>query len=128
MTPMAEERTTATWRSGSLVLSEMAARKPALPPPTTRTRWIIGCLPVRGVKWSRSHLRPVPILGTPDPIATGRLDRNREAVSVWAAWHDRDGQSDFTGPAGGATWSASREAGGAAAARLALLFPPTGRH
>src|SRR5262245_11327645 len=42
MTPMAEDRTTLTWRSGSLILSEMAARNPALPPPTTRMLWIMG--------------------------------------------------------------------------------------
>src|SRR5262249_42835999 len=41
MTPISLERTTLTWSSGILTLREMAARKPALPPPRTRMRWII---------------------------------------------------------------------------------------
>src|SRR5262245_43484705 len=42
---MSLDRTTLTWRSGILTLSEMAARKPALPPPRMRMRWIIRCPP-----------------------------------------------------------------------------------
>lgn len=35
MTPMADERITRTSKAGSLALSAMAARNPALPPPRT---------------------------------------------------------------------------------------------
>src|SRR5438477_10077925 len=38
-----------TWRSGSLIFKEIAAKKPALPPPTTMMRWIIGFLRREGV-------------------------------------------------------------------------------
>src|SRR5262245_62290023 len=41
MTPIALDRITETCRSGIFIFSEMAARKPALPPPRTRIRWII---------------------------------------------------------------------------------------
>src|SRR5262245_15288917 len=45
MTPISFDRTTVTVKSGTFTFSEMAARKPALPPPRTRIRWIIGCPP-----------------------------------------------------------------------------------
>src|SRR5579884_867501 len=42
MTPMSLDRSTDTWTCGSRALSVSAAKNPALPPPTTSTRWIIG--------------------------------------------------------------------------------------
>src|SRR5262249_34050225 len=62
MTPMSLDRTTLTERSGSLILSEMAARKPALPPPRTRIRWIIGFCLSEGARIETAPLAPAECL------------------------------------------------------------------
>src|SRR6516164_1903858 len=92
MTPIALERITETWRSGIFILREMAARKPALPPPRTRIRWIIA-LPLAR---SRGHL---PQETTADAIVgflgnRGRADQDKRN-GCQVKWQDAMGRDDL---------------------------------